>query len=415
MLGRSKAIQNFDHHCRITSKIHRFIDRMNHQFLNRSKQNAKYELDIFFTLLQCDGTISKYQYIDTLFLMSKVKQLLIEWKDTIGSDEELSLPNTLSKQEEAEEEEQQLVGSPPATILRKTELKGKISELMSPTKGSVARRLDFSSTVLHEDYFSQKSEDSPTSPVSPVRLQPKYSQSDNVKEQSQSKSIFRSLLGAFGGTSSNNDATQQQRGKVKTPERSTKSSKSNNSSIVSQLASADTVTHSSFVKRFKHQQGSAEQRNDELIVRWTEHREIFTNSSTQIKHALKRTDLYRWLSELLARCISKFHLYFYSALFNSIGVQEEFQRLHKLVRVDYYSWIESYYNNVSPMCVCIIQHTERVTSMTDRGYNLKISLSQQEQNEKLSGLKSYPCIFSYPQQVCSCIYYYNHTLTQSID
>jgi hypothetical protein len=100
---------------------------------------------------------------------------------------------------------------------------------------------------------------------------------------------------------------------------------------------------------------------------------------------------------LYAFSVSKFTFYYRDILQNSHESPMEFNELCGNGIVDYMSWIESFFNLASPLAVCVIYETQgEKMEVTEFGYSLKKKMTEEE---PLSGIRSYPCIFSYPPTV----------------
>jgi len=125
-----------------------------------------------------------------------------------------------------------------------------------------------------------------------------------------------------------------------------------------------------------------------------------TTQSASQSHTnqLTKTNLYKWFTMLLSFSISKFTIYFREILGSCHQGPEDFVQLCASGIVDYMSWIQSFYDLTRPHCVCMIYDTqgEPLELVLGRGYSLKKKLME---NEPLSGIRSYPCVFAYPSSV----------------
>jgi hypothetical protein len=129
--------------------------------------------------------------------------------------------------------------------------------------------------------------------------------------------------------------------------------------------------------------------------------------SSSDRNALTKTSLYMWMNTLFAFAVSKYTLYFRDIL--RTNMKSQFADLCSMGIIDYHASIESFANLVTPESVCIVLNCSEMSSsdemydlsssyfeLDSNGYSLSNRLNQ-EQTTFTSGIKSWPCIFNYPE------------------
>jgi hypothetical protein len=210
MLARMKTPHKFENHCKVLIGLHRYLDRINHEFLAKQKQNSKYELEILFSIMKCDAGISRYKYKESLFMFWKVKHLLKAWENMHMNTIVPIVPRINTQRASLMHTQSYSSTTPMSRDLESdSESEYPSSEQMSqhdpnikysPKQADLTRRVEFK-PVLNEEHFAPRQQPELKRVEKAVRIetpQDQQTQQSNSQQPAQ-RSIFRSLFGALSG------------------------------------------------------------------------------------------------------------------------------------------------------------------------------------------------------------------------
>lgn len=118
------------------------------------------------------------------------------------------------------------------------------------------------------------------------------------------------------------------------------------------------------------------------------------------RNPLTSCNLFKWISMLFGFTVSKATLYFHDILYyhHHQALQIPFNDMCAKNTVDYMSWIRTFHDLASPTCICLMYNTEGEPLQVEHpfGYSIEHMINLQEDPQKLSGIRSWPCMFCHP-------------------
>lgn len=430
MLARIKQSPRFDNLCKIVLGLRtKYIERVKHEFLIKQVQNATYELDTLYAIFKTDALICKYRYKEAVFSFYKVKHLLHGWSDlytttaAITSHPEfpLSPPSPLKAQNPLSPESS-LDSKKTDDTLHFDRVISDYQKRNPPHDGVKLLH------IVNEDYFNSdkanrmnsSNGDSFTEHRTPRTQQQPASPKKEVSNIVNRESSFIGTL-----VSKLSKKTPMQRQQAMANDK--KSADVNDTMPIVEARAPPTVPQDKKTQQMNQQtcikdlDSSSPPASVSPILSSTSG----ASQTVKDKNALTRTNLYKWLNMLFAFAVSKYTLYFRDIL--RANMRAQFSDLCAIGIVDYYSSIESFANLVNPESVCLVLNCSSVGSpvslpnnssnvipfdcydiaqsyfeLDRQGYSLYARMQQmtaqgEEEISSQSGIRSWPCIFNYPE------------------
>ncbi|KAL0487960.1 hypothetical protein AKO1_015303 [Acrasis kona] len=448
MLSRTKQTPKFDNFCKIVSGLRsKLVDRVKHKLLYKQAQNAYFELDAIHAIFKTEGLICKYRYKEAVFSFFRVKNILKSWKElhAQSSNQSSAPPSPISRS---------LINNPANNIPSFDD--PHFNNVISDYQQKVSPRDVSINSVVDESYFTRDDVETkpavtlqlkrkPMSPMKKIPTRPNNQQHSQQHQQSHTHSLnpslFGSLVNMIKKTTPPPHLLENGRELETTPMSTT-------SSLSTTMDHHSDHTKKTLSKDFEAfspppaPQSTTPNTSLTSTPNTPQHHLVPSITSMPIQpkevNLLTETNLYRWLNMMHSFTVSKYTLYFRDVL--RCNTKTQFSELCGLGIVDYYASIESFANVVNPFAICLIMNcgfgnqnvpgspssssshstekyhlTQSYYEIDKQGYSLcnrlkqmKMFSNELESDEDedddsgfmaQSGNKSWPCIFSYPEQV----------------